>query len=481
MPIRYGILAGVSTDAQVGEDKGSLADQVSTCRRAIQQQGGQEVGCWQMDGYSRSGYDSLDRAMSDIPPLAAAIRAAEGDEYDVLILDNYDRLGDLAPMVFTRLGKFRKQIHSARQGGRIHDPADYDPYDDDASSIGVFLSGLIQKYRINKIRRGWNIGIPARVERGLHPLSIPFGYRKTVDGEPVALVPEQGDVLRMMMRLFMDGENYTEIARRADATGIRPPRGGDWNRVIVRRMLENPFYAGLVRYGAEKKRVPQPMEKWKLEPGRHEALWDEATWRAALMEVKRRQDGKRNFRGRYPFSGLTRCGVCGDRIGKHGKPPFEYLSCNTRNKHWSMRYERAVEHITAALVRELDAYHAAPPEPVDVEPMKQRARQLAERRQRVQEGYETGLYSAAEAKSKLDALTLEREAILRRIEREQSRAAAQERWLDDIGGAQNAAKIMPHRIRTGDGTETNQMLSAIIETITLDGDAVRFVWRGGFT
>jgi hypothetical protein len=39
----------------------------------------------------------------------------------------------------------------------------------------MYVEGIIQSYRINKIRRGWNIGVPERARKGLHPLSVPFG------------------------------------------------------------------------------------------------------------------------------------------------------------------------------------------------------------------------------------------------------------------------------------------------------------------
>src|SRR5690349_8041945 len=150
-PVKFGILVGVSSDVQV-EDKASIPDQIQTCRATIEQLGGEEVGCYVMDGYSRTGYDSLADAMEDIPPLKEAIQAAEKNQYDVLILDNWDRLGDLGQLVHTRYKKYRKQIYSARQSGRLHDPDTYDPYSDESAGIDMHIQAIIQQYRMNKIR-----------------------------------------------------------------------------------------------------------------------------------------------------------------------------------------------------------------------------------------------------------------------------------------------------------------------------------------
>src|SRR5215208_930763 len=99
---RYGILAAVSSDPQAHEDKDSLSDQVDFARNAGLAQGGIEtVEPFVLDGYSRTGYFNLSDALEDIPPLAEAIEAAAQNKYDVLIVDNIERLGDLAPMLFT--------------------------------------------------------------------------------------------------------------------------------------------------------------------------------------------------------------------------------------------------------------------------------------------------------------------------------------------------------------------------------------------
>jgi hypothetical protein len=176
MSIRFAILAGVSTEQQATPEKLSIPDQLTRCRERIAQSAGIETsGPYIMDGYSRTGYDSLEVAMQEIPPLAQAIQAAAADQYDVLIMDNFDRLGDLGFIVKTRFKKLRKQLYSVRQSGKLATPRDYDPYASETDDIAMYVEGIIQSYRINKIRRGWNIGVPERARKGLHPLRVPFG------------------------------------------------------------------------------------------------------------------------------------------------------------------------------------------------------------------------------------------------------------------------------------------------------------------
>lgn len=475
-PFRFAILAGVSTDAQADE-KASIPDQIDTCRRVIHEWRGIETACHIMDGYSRTGYDSLADAMEDIPPLKQAIEGAEQNQYDVLILDNWDRLGDLGQLVHTRFRKYRKQIYSARQSGRVHDPATYDPYADESAGIDMHIQGIIQTYRINKMRRGWNVGVPMRIEKGLHPLSLPYGYQLAGQGQPATLIPEKAALIKQMKDWMLAGQTYAEIARRADQSQIPPPRGASWSRQTVQRILTNPFYAGIVRFGKLRNRIPTQISEWKQGQGKHEALWDEATYRALVAEAKRRVESKRDYAAKYPFSGLTVCGICGAKIQKHGSPPFEYLVCKKPRRHWSMRYEKALDLLTWELVRQLQHHQASPHKPADLAPLRTQLEGIKARRARVQTGYEASIYEAAEASQKLNALQEEAEEISRRLERAQNQEHLRREWEERMGGLQEMIEEIPVAIRHGDPVRTNQLLSALIDKIILCGESVEIIWR----
>lgn len=475
--IRFAILSAVSTDSQAREDKGSLDDQLQTARAAGLRQGGVETaGPFVLDGYSRTGYVNLSDALADIPPLAAAVKSAEQNAYDVLIMDNLERMGDLAPMLATVFRKHKKQLHSARQSGPIKDPVLYDPNADDALSIMIHVEGLLQDYRIKKLRRGWSIGVPARIEKGLHPLSLPFGYQLAGPAQPAQVIPEKVVLIRQMKDWMLVGETYTEIARRADQSQIPPPRGARWSRQAVRRILTNPFYAGIVRFGTMRNRIPTQRSEWKEGPGRHEPLWDEATYHALVSEHKRRMTGKRNYAAKYPFTGLPVCGICGAKIQKHGKRAFEYLACKT-HKHWAMRYDKAVTFLTAELARQLKEYQSAPPAPIDLAPLRKQLEEIKARRARVQAGYESGIYEAREAHAKLNALQDETESTLRKIEKAESQERTRQEWQDRMGGLQGVAEGIPRAIQHDDPVRVNQMLTAFIDKIILKGGTAQFVWR----
>jgi hypothetical protein len=205
-------------------------------------------------------------------------------------------------------------------------------------------------------------------------------------------------------------------------------------------------------------------------------LWDEATYHALLNEARRRIEGKRNYRARYPFTGLPVCGICNGKIKRHGKFTFKYLSCDTTH-HWSMRYEQAVELFTSALVQQLQDYQDNPPPPVDLAPLKAGLQESQARRTRVQAGYESGLYTAQEASKKLTDIEEEAESLLRKIEQAENYERTKSDWRERMGGLRGMIEKLPHHIQHGDPIRINQLLTALIDRIVLTKDTIQFVWR----
>lgn len=471
----FAILAAVSTTTQAAPDKVSLEDQVKTARAFGKRHKGKEsAGPYLLDGYSRTGYEGLAEASRAIPPLKTLLKDLDAKRFNVLILDNFDRLGDLAPMLRVRCRKHKCQIVSARQSSGILPPDQYDPYKDESTDISMHVEGIIQTYRINKLRRGWNIGVPSRVERGLHPLTIPFGYKKAGDGQPLEIIPEQAALLRKMKDWMLAGLTYTEIASRADQL-LPPRRGSRWTRNVIKNILLNPFYAGLTVFGKQKARIKQPRSAWKVGVGLHKPLWNETVYNALLEEARRRLVGRRNYHARYPFTGLLVCS-CGRKIHKHGKPPWEYLACPVKG-HFSIRYDTAMPLLSEAIVKGLQALPEVDPPQDNQDYLLGEIKELRERRTRVQDGYEKGLYSPTEAARRLVTIENDINHAQTKIDRILRQKGVREEWQKRMGGLQGIIHKLPHAIQRGDPVRINQLLTALIEKIVFTSAEIKVVWR----
>lgn len=484
---RFAILAGVSTDGQV-QDKDSIPDQIKTCRRVIKEYNGEEVACYVMDGYSRTGYDGLSEAMSDIPPLKEAVEAAGQGAYNVLIMDHFDRLGDLGKMLHNRFKKYRKQLYSARESARLQDPGNYDPYNDESTDNLINAQGGKQAYRINKIRRGWNVGMPKRIQNGLTPLRIPFGYRWVNQKEPPKLEPQKGALLVQMKDLLMNGRPMQALARHADASGIAPPNGGKkWDISTIRYMLASPYYAGIVgiyrttyihdpRRKNKKRAIAQPLSKWEIGKGKHEPLWDEATHRAIVYELDRRRETHRNYAVRFPLSGLLTCSECRGKLHRrsngHGASRRKVLSCAVGISHISISYEDGLDLVIDALSERLAHQPTEDAEAEitnEIDHAQATLEDLTKRRKLIQNAYESGsgIYNQAEAAEKISEIEKKVLALEHQAEERQRRADIRAEFTGQI---QEYLPNLSKWIRRDDPAVVNRILSALCKDIIIHPD-----------
>jgi hypothetical protein len=78
---------------------------------------------------------------------------------------------------------------------------------------------------------------------------IPFGYR-IVNGE-IAINPDEAHAVKRIFSSFLGGASFATIADTMTASGSRyHAEKPDWNKHMVKRMLENPKYAGTDDYPA---------------------------------------------------------------------------------------------------------------------------------------------------------------------------------------------------------------------------------------
>lgn len=157
------------------------------------------------------------------------------------------------------------------------------------------------------------------------------------DAEDKKLVINEAEarIVRALFQTFIETESITETSRELNKHGYETKswmsktdklqKGQNFNKTNVRRVLENPIYAGKIKH------------KNQLYDGQHKAIISEGIWQKAQDILNNNQDNKPSI----PITritvapllkGIMNCGVCGSRMiptytNKQGKR-YRYYLCS---------------------------------------------------------------------------------------------------------------------------------------------------------
>lgn len=265
----------------------------------------------------------------------------------------------------------------------------YDPnneFDEEYFEFGLFMSRREYKTTKRRLQRGRE----ASAKEGKFVGSIaPYGYERVKiendKGYTLKPVQEKAEVVKLIFDLYVNGDTddfghtrrlgIQQIARKLNELRIPSYRHDYWEKATIRDMLNNPVYAGRIRWGYRKtvKKVAngqasasRPItfdDNCILVKGLHDAIVDPEIFDKAqelsesrpVMPVGYKKEIKN------PMAGLIFCEKCGRRMSLRmhttsGKP--DYLVCSARScknvstpirlveerlldtlKHWVNHYE----------------------------------------------------------------------------------------------------------------------------------------------
>jgi DNA invertase Pin-like site-specific DNA recombinase len=190
--------------------------------------------------------------------LKQAVAFAELGLIDILVVDQFDRFSrdeSDAAQIFKRFRLLDVELHDTKMG-RVNLIEE------------EFLAVTAAEERSNALIRTRD-GKQRAAHRGEAPYSLPYAFQKRKGR--VIIHPERATQVRKIFKLASKGVEPRDIA--ALCTGPVPgdcqridlgqeSRGVAWNAGMIVRILRNPTYAGIHRYGATRvQRNPYTLEK----------------------------------------------------------------------------------------------------------------------------------------------------------------------------------------------------------------------------
>lgn len=174
----------------------------------------------------------------------------------------------------------------------------------------------------------------------------PYGYKHIPGSKTVEINDLEAPIIRFIFDAYMNRHGYQNIADQLNTLGTPPPAtAAQWQRSTIRAIVNNPFYAGLIRH------------KDTLYDGKHQPIIS----REHFYDIQNRK--KAQFTSKSTtglLTGIIYCSECGARmrlksVWKNPRNPVEKISyyvCYSQDKssqtmirdiHCHSGYKRANE------------------------------------------------------------------------------------------------------------------------------------------
>ena len=281
----------------------------------------------------------------------------------------------------------------------------------------------------------YSIRLSGEVLRGMKEKALQNGYQSSPclgyeavgHGKPYQINEAEYAMVSYIMDLY-DNQNMDEtaIARKCNDLGYKTKRGNPFERRTIDRILQNPFYCGIVSWnGVEFE-------------GAHEVRISKERFdrRQRLIASRKRPMKARNVSTcKHWLSGLLKCSVCGATLSYTGNGKCPYFQCWKYAKGFhktsvALSVKKAEEAVISYFDQILSGTdftyvrkdQPATDETVAIEQLQKELTQLSTREIRIRDAYESGIDSLEEYKANKERLIsnrLQLETGLEKLRKEQ--------------------------------------------------------------
>ena len=280
-------------------------------------------------------------------------------------------------------------------------------------------------------------GMKEKALRNGYQSSPCLGYEAVGHGKPYQINEAEYAMVSYIMDLY-DNQNMDEtaIARKCNDLGYKTKRGNPFERRTIDRILQNPFYCGIVSWnGVEFE-------------GAHEVRISKERFdrRQRLIASRKRPMKARNVSTcKHWLSGLLKCSVCGATLSYTGNGKCPYFQCWKYAKGFhktsvALSVKKAEEAVIAyfdQILSGADFTYVRKDEPTAdntaaIEQIQRELSKLSTRETRIRDAYESGIDTLEEYKANKDRLISNRLQLENELEALQTEQKEKELNKDDV-------------------------------------------------
>jgi site-specific DNA recombinase len=215
------------------------------------------------------------------------------------------------------------QIMDLIEAGLLQD-LKFSTFPFEPTAAGKFLLSIMfcqSKYYIDNLSENIRRGQRQKLKNGIWPMVAPVGYLNDKANKIIVPDPQRSVYVRKAFELYATGTYTLErLAEAVNGLGFISRYGQPFRPTQYHRILQNPLYCGIIRYGGE-----------ELE-GKHQPIISKKLFDAVQAVISQRSRPTGPKLKPYLYRGLFRCGNCGCFITTETQKGHNYLHCTKRVK-----------------------------------------------------------------------------------------------------------------------------------------------------
>ena len=293
--LKTAIYVRVSTSLQADEGY-SIDEQISKLKSYC------DIKDWSIyDIYTDAGFTGSNM---ERPALTRLIKDSNDKKFNNVLVYKLDRLSRSQKDTLYLI----EEVFNANGIGFVSISENFDTTTPFGKAMVGILSVFAQLER-EQIKERMQLGMLGRAKAGksMNWNNLIFGYDYNKTTGDLIIKPAEAAIVRRAQELYLSGMSIHKIVQVFNAEG-HPLKKVPWRQKGVRNLLDNPHYAGYVKF------------KGELYQGKHEPIVSKEQYERIQEELKKRQylnaerKNARPFQSKYMASGISFCDYCGGRL-----------------------------------------------------------------------------------------------------------------------------------------------------------------------
>ena len=215
------------------------------------------------------------------------------------------------------------QIHFAAESLDLHSRG---------GRLSADIQAVVASDYIRNLREETRKGFYGRLRQGIYPLAAPIGYLDQGKGKPKIFDPERAPLVRTAFELYSTS-NYGlhDMVSEMNSLGLRNRHGGRVSLNGISRMLNNPFYMGVIR-----------LRSGETFAGIHEPLIPKRLF-DRVQDILQGRTNTKAFLHNFTYRRSLRCALCYQTLIGERQKGHVYYRCHTTGCDTKTVREETVE------------------------------------------------------------------------------------------------------------------------------------------